>query len=214
MKTKLLLAVLLSSALASFSQGVKEDVDMRPMLFSKFLPGSVIFKNGAEQKASLNYNSSNQQILFIGNQQYLQLDQLELIDYVKIGSIKFLPIENRFYEETDSKEVFISYSNYIVARSVGSDKGSTSLRNAGEVNNTANVYYNGNFKNQNAIALQKVYWINNGQGLKRLISIEDFAKVFDAKKAQVKEFIKNNSFNYNTTADVLHLIDFLKSNQQ
>lgn len=209
------LACVLCMSVAALSQSVGDNIDIRPLLFKQFIKGSVFMKDSTVYSTLLNYNSSNQEILFISDNQYLELDDFDHISYVQIDERTFVPVNKKFYEKTADPFVLIGYFNVTVAQAVGADKVATSLKNANEVSNTVSAYTNSIYTNRNDVQLQKYYFIlKEDSKLKRLVTNEDFAKEFKTDKAVIKNYINNNrNFTYNSTSDIIQLIDFLRKNK-
>lgn len=209
--SKLFLVVLMiGSSLFSFGQSRIQNLDLRPLLFQNFLKADILKKNGSNIQASVNYNTNNQSIIFLTKDDYMELTGLEEIEQIKIDSSIFIPIEGKFYEKTDRKNLFISYSNKVVVNDVVTSKPGTEVKNARESSNSvSNVYVSQNYHSPNNLAFVKKFWMKDGNQLVEVSNVKQLARAFNTDKKAINDFLKENNLNLNNYEDVVLLLNYL-----
>lgn len=209
--SKLFLVVLMiGSSLFSFGQSRIQNLDLRPLLFQNFLKADILKKNGSNIQASINYNTNNQSIIFLTKDDYMELTGLEEIEQIKIDSSIFIPIEGKFYEKTDRKNLFISYSNKVVVNDVVTSKPGTEVKNARESSNSvSNVYVSQNYHSPNNLAFVKKFWMKDGNQLVEVSDVKQLARAFNTDKKAINDFLKENNLNLNNYEDVVLLLNYL-----
>jgi hypothetical protein len=209
--SKLFLVVLMiGSSLFSFGQSRIQNLDLRPLLFKNFLKADILKKNGSNIQASINYNTNNQSIIFLTKDDYMELTGLEEIEQIKIDSSIFIPIEGKFYEKTDRKNLFISYSNKVVVNDVVTSKPGTEVKNARESSNSvSNVYVSQNYHSPNNLAFVKKFWMKDGNQLVEVSNVKQLARAFNTDKKAINDFLKENNLNLNNYEDVVLLLNYL-----
>lgn len=209
--SKLFLVVLMiGSSLFSFGQSRIQNLDLRPLLFKNFLKADILKKNGSNIQASVNYNTNNQSIIFLTKDDYMELTGLEEIEQIKIDSSIFIPIEGKFYEKTDRKNLFISYSNKVVVNDVVTSKPGTEVKNARESSNSvSNVYVSQNYHSPNNLAFVKKFWMKDGNQLVEVSDVKQLARAFNTDKKAINDFLKENNLNLNNYEDVVLLLNYL-----
>jgi hypothetical protein len=209
-KILLSFGMLLGMALQLAAQPVTADLNLKPLLFRNFLDGTVFMKNGTEEKAVFNYNTNNQQLVFVGNGQYLELTGLENIREVNLGGATFIPIRGKFYERTERPDLVIYYSNRTVPKDVGSDKTGTGLRNSGEVSNTVTTYVNRAYQNRSDIRYVRNFGLLMDENIYPADSPAALAKAFGLSKSHVRILMDKYKTDTQEQKDVTALIDLLK----
>ncbi len=194
------------------SQSVNEDVNLKKLLFNNFLAGKVFIKKNQVVQAPLNYNTDKQNFVFIDNNQYKELTGLEQIDSIVVDNVKFVPLENKFFECTTNKDLFVLYYNIPVSNDIATDKTGTHKKSASEVSNTlSNVYSLRNFKNQSDVKFVKHFWIKDKSSFIELRYPKQIAKVFNIDRTQLTDFVEKNKIDFNFEPDILKLIDFINT---
>ncbi len=209
-KGLLSLGIFLGIATQLAAQPVTADLNLKPLLFKNFLDGTVFMKNGSTEKAVFNYNTNNQQLVFVGNGQYLELTGLENIREVQLGSASFIPIKEKFYERTERPDLVIYYSNRTVPKEVGSDKAGTGLRSSGEVSNTVTTYINRAYQNRSDIRYVRNFGLLMGENIYPADSPAALARAFGLSKSHVRILMDKYKTNTQDQNDVISLIDILK----
>lgn len=208
--TKCLIGLFLLLSFKSFSQSVNDNVNLKKLLYNHFLKAEVFLKNGNVVTVPLNYNTDNQNFVFIEDGLYKEVTGFETIDSVVIEHIKFIPVKNRFYECTSTNNLYVSYSNVPVPKEAVTDRTGSHKENTSEVSNTvSNVYTYRNFRNDNDVKYIKHFWLKNGDSFTELKNARQISKAFAIDQQLVKDYFEMNSPDLNFEPDILKLIQFI-----
>ncbi len=183
-------------------------------LFEQFEEGTVLLKSGEVEKASLNYNTSDQSIAFMKDNTIMVLVDLPNVDTVYFQGKKFVPFENKIYEVVDvigDQKFFISYSNKVVPLTATADHEGTSKQSDSRVSNTvSNVYLKGNYKAINRYELINHYWLFSGKELVSFNNEGYLTRKYRAKASLIRKFVRENHINFNKEEDLKKLMLFCK----
>src|SRR6476646_6723124 len=150
MRNMLFLATLFVMPFLGQSQYLTDSVNLKSFLFEKFLDGAVLLKSGAIEHAPLNYNTDDQNIVFIKNGKYMVIEDLEQVDTIYLQHKKFIPINKVIYQvvsETSPVALLVSYTNKKRPLVATSDHTGTSKQSISQVSNTmTDVYVNRNLQ--------------------------------------------------------------------
>ena len=99
-------------ALSAKSQVSDEPVRLLHYALDSFVSGKVLLKSGAISNQRLNYNLVTQEMIFEDHGTYLAIAHPENVDTVFLGSGKFVPVKNAFYEilTGTTYPLFIAYT--------------------------------------------------------------------------------------------------------
>lgn len=212
---KLLVYLLLNLGFISvnYAQSVRDSLTFRkPLLFENFKDGSVLMKSGAIENAPLNYNTDDQTIVFIKDDQYLTLSGTEMVDTVYIQNKKFVPVKNSIYEVVANGAVAL-YLNYFnkthpVTAVVGHD--GNSRKDDSQVSNTvSNVYVSRSFKGNYDVEILKAYSLKKDNKLYKFNNLKQFLKPFSSQmKMEIQQYAETNNVNFSNEDDLIKLINF------
>lgn len=206
----LLLILVCGSFLTSFGQNRFQNLDLGPLLFKNFLKADIVKKDGSNIQASVNYNTNNQSIIFLTKDKYMELTGLEDIVQINIDSAIFVPIGGKFYQKTETNDLYVSYSNKVVVNDVVTSKSGTDIKNARESSNMVNgVYVSQNYHSPNNLAFVKNFWVMDGQQLVALSDIKKLAKYYNISKKEINDFVKDRNLNFNNNNDMTVLLNYL-----
>jgi hypothetical protein len=215
MKSKFLFPLLfLSLACTSYlftsAQDRDQKVDLRPLLFKKFLKADILKKDGSSIQASVNYNTDNQSLIFLTKDEYMELTGLDEIDQIKVDSDVFVPIDGKIYEKTDRKDLFISYTNKVVVNDIVSSQRGSELKDARESSNmVSNVYVSRVYKSPNDLEFVKKFWIMKEGNLVEITNLKKLSKAFNISKNELNEFVKEHNINFNNYSDITELLNYV-----
>jgi hypothetical protein len=195
-----------------YSQSIKDSVQLRPLLFNHFISGTVLLKSGAVESAPLNYNTDNQNIVFIQDGQYLALEELEAIDTIYIHNKKFVPVKRAVYEIATpgiSMPLFISYTNKIQPIVATVDHNGNSKQSGAQVSNTiSDTYMSRTFKGNYSVRFIRHFWIKKGYTLHKANNEKQLIRLFPDKEVAIRKFIDNNQVKFDNHLDMIKLVDF------
>lgn len=216
MKKRLLMLVLLSSALSVWAQQFN-----RVYLFDDFKNAKMLFRNGSTSKLSVNYDASNKTLLFKNGGETMEVTNTALVDTLIVEGRKFIPAEKGFYEvvRLGNGTVYIDWLLKDV--NVGS-KGALGSVTQGSVHNLQMTDF-GNYDamyytpyGQQKIGVtdvyrranDNIYYIMVGGKLSKLKSEKHLQKLFPAHKEDIGNFAKEHKTNMKEAASALALIDY------
>lgn len=217
MKNRLFISffsILLCGCFSFTSAQLKTDsIDLRPLLYSKFLDADIIKKDGSINRASVNYNTNNQSIIFQSKKEFMELTGLNEIDLIVIARDTFCPIEGKVYKKTDSDNLYISYSNRPVVNVMSATKRGSGVENAKDVSNqVTGVYVSQTYKNLNDLEYVQNFWLMKDHTLLEMSNLKKISKAFNKNHKEVKEFIKINKLDIRNYFDISTLLRFLSGN--
>ena len=213
MKSKILLAIIIIIApFFSYTQSLKDSVQLRILLFNKFINGIVLLKSGAIEKAPLNYNTDNQNIVFIKDDQYLTLTGLETVDTIYIDDKKMVPVKKAIYEIATPSlliPLFVSYTNKIEPLVATVDHNGNSKQVSSQVSNTvSDTYMSRTFKGNHTVRFVRHFWLKKENTLNRVSNEKQLLKVFPDKEISIRKFILDNKINFSSLPDMINLVNF------
>lgn len=199
---------LLSYFTVAYSQ---PKIDTRPLLYKYFLSGEVLMKSGKTETAEMNYNTNNQQIVFVFNDQIMELTGLDQVLKVKIDKSTFIPIEGKFYELSTDPLLIVSYSNRMSSRQKTVGKIGVENAETGEVsNNVSNTaLIKRNEINKEIVFEKNLFLLENSKALP-ISSTKDFAKTLGVDKKKVANYIKANNINLRSMTDIINALNYFK----
>ena len=188
-------------------------------LFPRFIQSSVLFKSGELKSAVLNYNLLDEELIFLQDDTYMQLNDVSVIDTVFVGGRKFIPVNKSvFYEVMPiSKGVasfFVQHKSYL--EFVGT---STAY---GVKSHAATPQYKRQFYGSTATADLSIpesfkvvsapeYWISKDGAMTKFSSKRQFLKIFKDKEKEVSKYIDENSLTFKTSVDIAKAVAYCNS---
>lgn len=195
----------------SNAQNTSREVDLRPMLFKDFKPAQVYKKDGTIAVASMNYNTDNQKMIFLANNTYMELTDLEDIIKIIIENSVYVPIDGKIYQKTGRNDLYVSYSNKVNVNEITTNKnGSGAVDSRLSSNTLTNTYVSQNYQTPNGLIAVPNFWILKDGDLVELSNIKKIAKAFDRDKEELKQFEKENHTDLNNYSNVIDLINYLE----
>jgi hypothetical protein len=213
MRNMLFLATLFVMPFLGQSQYLTDSVNLKSFLFEKFLDGAVLMKSGAIEHAPLNYNTDDQNIVFIKNGKYMVIEDLEQVDTIYLQHKKFIPINKVIYQvvsETSPVALLVSYTNKKRPLVATSDHTGTSKQSISQVSNTmTDVYVNRNFQGTYSVELLKHYWFNKNEQIYKVSPQKNFLKSFPSKsRYDIEKYIAEKNINLNYEPDLIELVGY------
>lgn len=212
MKIKYFLFWNLLFSVSGYSQSVKDSVQLRTLLFNHFIEGIVLMKSGAIEKAPLNYNTDNQSIVFINNDQYMTLTELETIDTIYIDDKKFVPVKETIYEVVTPSEdipLFVSYTNKIRPIVATVDHNGGSKQAGAQVSNTvSDTYVNRTFRGNYTVEFIRHFLLKKRYSFYKISNEKQVIKVFPESETAIRQFIAENQTNFSSLRDIANLVIF------
>lgn len=183
------------------------------LLFPKFTKGILKLKDGSVYTAILNYETVEQEMIFLQKKLTIVLDKPQQVDTVFLYNKIFVPFEKGFYELVLKAPItlFIQHKSYV--ESLGTPIGYGAMSQT-----TPSSYVRQVFDRSGSIGLKippnyKVvddsdYWVRWVNGMENFSTKSQFLKIFPDKEKELKQFINKNKIDFTIPSDVARLITF------
>jgi len=181
------------------------------LLFPKFTKGIVKLKDGKINSAILNYETVEQEMVFLQRKLTIVLDKPQLVDTVFLNNKIFVPFEKGFYELVVKAPIalFIQHKSYV--ESIGTPTGYGAMSQT-----TSPSYVRQIFDRSGAIGLKippnyKVVddseiWVRWNSGMEKFSTKKQFLKIFPDNEKELNQFIGKNNIDFKNTADLAKLV--------
>lgn len=189
--------------------------DLRPQfLFKNFNTGQVKMKNGQVNETMLNYNTLTGKMIFIKDNKYLDLTNLNVVDTILIDNRRFVPAVKGFYE------VMYEGKISLFARHQGKLKGGPGAY--GKTSDVSTNYYLSNImirQGEGDLSLPQEYFVEpktvfllrKDNEWFEFYSEKQFLKIFPEKSTEIKNFIKQNRIRTDRPDDLVKLVAYCNS---
>jgi hypothetical protein len=183
------------------------------LLFPKFAKGIVKLKDGKIYTAILNYETVEQEMIFLQNKYTIILDNPYLIDTILLNNKRFVPFPKGFYEVVYKAPItlFMQHKSYV--ESLGTPIGYGAMSQT-----TPSSYVRQVFDRRGSIALKipdnfKVvddsdYWVRWANGMEKFTTKSQFLKIFPDKEKELKKFISGNHIDFKNNFDLIKLLEY------
>lgn len=183
-------------------------------IFKDFTQGFIFMKDGMTSRGALNYNSVTEEMLFKdkGKIKSIGKDEIELVDTVMINGRKFYPYKGKFLEiayTKDGKELQVEHKCRVIEPPQPSAYGSTTETSSTKTYTSlmANgIFYDLTIPEGYRIVPYKYYWFKSGGKMEKIINIRQLEKLFKGEKERYKEYMKENTVNFNNEIEVTELV--------
>jgi len=215
MKIKPISLLLLSIICLYTSVNAQDNSLQKENLFSDYTEGKVLMKNKSVIKVSLNYDCINREMNYLENNERMILQGLNTVDTIYIADRKFIPHENIFLEliPTSQGSLYVDWKTRVLnagkkgAMGMVTQSGTVDkldvkrMQNEG-VDPTGNTLYK--------FVPENTYYIRIDNKLKKFNSLKSFCKLLPkAKEDAVKSFSSNEKIDFQSSTDVVKLINFI-----
>lgn len=216
MKSILQLAGLsLSLALALPSKAQMDSaINLPNFLLPNFTRSIIKFKAGGENKtAMLNYNVVDQELVFLQPDNYMVLDNPDVIDTVFMAGRKFVPVKKAFYEVllSGAHALYMQYKTN--AESAGTPTGygaTTKSQGNTYVRQVYGPIGSVDLKIPDDIKLTEdnYYWVLTDNTMEKFANKRQFLKIFKDKEKELNEYIDHNGISFKKNYDVMRLVRY------
>lgn len=188
-------------------------VNLPNLLLPRFTKSIVKLKSGQINTAVLNYNTVDQQMVFMQQKQPMILDDPQLIDTIFMANRTFISFEKGFYEllvvapitlfkQNKSYVEFEGYPTLYGAKSQTTS--STGVSQIYASSGPINLKIPQGYK----VVDDSQYWIRKENGMKIFDTKREFLKIFPDKEKELNQFISKNKVNFEKTEDVIKLVNY------
>lgn len=176
-------------------------------LFSDYSSGIVFLKNGNRVETKLNYQMDNQSFYYLNeNNSSMELSNVEDVDTIFLGSMKFIPINKKFYYLVlkDKVSLLSSFFGKAIPMVYSYDKSGLKMKEAGEVStDLTNTYSLMHRNNVSKLQFNLRYWLLEGNSIKKVNSVKQILGNFKhVKQGQIDNYLKDNKVDFNSTLAV------------
>jgi hypothetical protein len=188
-------------------------VNLPNLLIPKFTRSIVKLKSGEVKTAILNYNTVEEEMVFMQKRLFMVLDEPQLIDTIFMANRTFVPFEKGFYELVIKAPVtlFIQHKSYVEFEGYPTLYGAKSQT-------TAPSYVRQIYGANGAIDLKipkgyKVvddskYWVRKDNTMKVFETKRQFLKIFSDKENELNQFITKTHIDFKKAEDIVKLVNY------
>ena len=205
--------IFIVAALPAAAQ-VDSAVNLPNFLLPNFTKSIIKFKAGGENKtAMLNYNVVDEEMVFMQPDNYMVLDNPEVIDTVYMAGRKFIPVKKSFYEVliAGTSALFLQYKTTAEAAGTPTGYGATSKTQGNTyVRQVYGPVGSVDLKIPDDVKLTEdnYYWVSTDNSMEKFATKRQFIKIFKDKEKELNEFIDHNDISFKKTYDVIRLVRY------
>jgi hypothetical protein len=192
-----------------------EAVNRSVFLFDGFIPGEAHFKDGTKQKASFNYNTLFQQMIFQQNGNMGALANTAAIDTVYISSRKFVPVDTVFYEvrlEAARLPLYVHHicdvSQAAPSTPYGGNSQTGAVQRISSYRFGVATPYQLSVPDNYTVTLKDEFLVRPAGQFIHVKNLKQFSALFPGKEKALKAFINQNSTSFSKQADIEKLLVF------
>jgi len=185
-------------------------------LFNRFADGLIVKKSGENVLTSLNYNIVTEEMIFIENNRFLALGNLQSIDTIYLNNMIFIPAGDAFYELAviGKIKLLVQFSGTVQVE--GEDVGygissKTSRITTLSALTNSGVLYNMDLPENLKVSRKITYYVERDGERERFINRKAFLRIFKDKKKELDQYIKENDIDFTNYNNVISLIQHLNS---
>ena len=198
-------------AIVSQTQPPSDAIDKRVLLFNEFTEGKVLLKSGRVETVLMNYNTDNQSIIFVQQNNYVILTGLETVDTIYLKGKKYIPIANKVCELVTidgSWNLLATYINKPQPITATTDKSGTAQKSTNQVDNTVtNEYVSRNYKSNFQVRLLPQFWIQYKGKLYRVSSKKQLLKNVNPEfRSNIEAYLEGKDVSFENEADMIALL--------
>lgn len=194
----------------SFSQN-DSLVNLPNLLLPRFTKSVVKLKSGAVNTAILNYNTVEQEMVFMQGKQFFILDNPLQIDSVFMANRTFIPMEKGFYEVLLKGVITLFWQHKSYVEFEGYPTGYGAKSQAQAPNYVRQIYGSNGAINLKVPQGYKVvedpqYWVRYNMQMRPFDNKRNFLKIFPEKEKELNSFISDNKIDFKKSEKVKELI--------
>jgi hypothetical protein len=184
-------------------------------LYSDFIPGRVIFKNGIHSDRNLNYNFVAGEMEFIQRSDTLSIANRKDVKMILVAQDTFY-YDNGYIEIIKSGSPGAGRKQFIELKEI-QKKDTYGIASSGGASSAySSLPANGNFYKLTAdkdIVFQKTirYYITTKENTILLFNKNNVLELYPGSKKIIKSFLKTNKIKFDSEKDVLKLTEFLQT---
>ena len=175
-------------------------------LFTNFEVGTVNFQTGPALKATLNYNTSTEELFFMKGDTAYIMTGLEKIKSIVIQNRTLIPYNNIFYEELATKHAVL-YIRYVAIPTPRLDTGIGNEENLAK-SAIASIKWVAKDQRPNHFLKKKEEFYLKKNDLYILVkNVNSLEPFFPGQLKEIKQFAKVNGIDLTKKEDLIRLLD-------
>lgn len=195
------------------SDTISSTKNLPNFLFPDFEQAVVKLKSGQVNRASVNYNIVDQEMVFQQDNNYMVLDDPQTVDTLFVGSRIFVPVKSFFYElvMTGPATLFIQHKSEAEPLGTPTAYGVRSQSASGVYHKqfygpTGSI----NLKMPDGFKLTDMteYWARKDGAMGSFTNRRQFLKIFKDKSKELGTFIDQNNINFKSINDLVKLFNY------
>jgi len=199
--------------LTTFLVSAKDASENSLYVFDAFQKGTVYLSDGDSTVRRMNYNAGTEEVVFEQQGKLMALDNLNLVQRIKIGENMFEPIDGKFYQKIGScpSGLYVSYKFKVIPPSAPSAYGSESNTSASTSWTSLagkNNLYELTIPSEYKIIRSKDFYLYKENKLCPVNKFSLVIKLYPEKEDSLKKYIKANKLGWNEIEDVQKIIEF------
>ncbi|MRS02147.1 hypothetical protein EG832_02785 [bacterium] len=216
MKRIILILACCLFAISSYSQ--RQGVELSHYVFPEFTQGTVLMKSGQQYKASLNYNTISEEMIFEDKDKKLAIgkEEVERVDTVYILDRKFFPLDGKFVELV-CRSGFDLYAEHRCevqypgkpAAYGGTSETSSISTYSGFI--SGGTVYELKLPDDYKTKPYTNYWLKRGGELKKFTNMKQLSKLYADRKDLFREYVSTHAVDYNDQESLVRFISFLEA---
>lgn len=185
-------------------------------LFPDFNQCKLKMKDNHTKTAVMNYNIVTGFMVFIRDDEYLDLLNPEMVDTIYLNDRLFIPVGKAFYEVLQSRPLplFVQHKGEVLPPGKPAAYGGTSQTSSSDYSTTVNLpggQFNLPLPTDFKVRMTTIYWIRQNDEWLDFTTGTQFLKLCPGKKDSLKSFIKENRIKMNNPEHVKKLVDYYVS---
>jgi hypothetical protein len=186
-------------------------------LFDTFLDGKVIYVNGGERTAKLNYDKVSERALFMlsdADSTILELANTSEIVKLNIANRTFEHIKNGlFYEKTEAGQgsLYVRWKSTVVSKGKAGGYGTSSATGAiDNVNQTMSRggLYNLKPSEEFALNSHNAYYLKINGKFRRFGSFKSLSKLFKNREKEIEAYVKMEKPDFDNPEDIKKIVEY------
>ncbi len=183
-------------------------------LYSEFIPGRVMFRNGVHSDRKLNYNFLAGEIEFIQRNDTLSIANRKDIKMVVIAQDTFY-YDNGYIELINTGRPGVGRKQFIELKEIQKKDPYGVASSGGATNSYGSLPSNGNFYKLTAdkdMVFKKTirYYIIKTENDFQLFNKNNLMSLYPESKKTIKSYLKTNYVKFDSEEDLLKLAEFLQ----
>jgi hypothetical protein len=211
LKNRITLVLVFLFSVPLLNAQVDSLINLPNLLIPRFTKSILKMKSGEKRTAVLNYNTVDQQMVFMQKKLFYVLDDPQLIDTVYMANRIFIPFEKGFYELAVSAPVTLFVQHKAYAESLGVPIGYGAMSQTASPNYVSTIYgatgaINLKMPNNYKVTDDTEYWIRKEGVMTKFSSKKQFLKIIPENNKELEQYINKNKVDFKNQSNLVNLV--------